>query len=309
MSRLDRLRRLYNEAHAMTDAETFEAHRSTLLALAYRMLGDMARAEDVVQEAWMRWQRRQVEALAPKAFLVTTVTRLCLDELGSARARREESRGDRLPEPVDLDDVGMGRLEMLDQVSMAFLVVLQRLTPLERAVFLLHDVFDMSHAEIGALLTRSDAACRQLLKRAREHVATERRVFETPREEQRRLLMAFVSAIMGGDQKPLLDVLAEDAVLVPDAGPQGGGYGKIRKVGRPVVGRTKIAALVRAIARQQAAPGIVIRERLLNGEPAVVAFQNGQAVLAILVSVSDGRIRHIFLHADTDRLRHVGAPN
>src|SRR5262249_5905890 len=129
MSRFARLRRLYAEAHAMNDTETFEAHRSTLLALAYRMLGDVARAEDVVQEAWMRWQRRQVSVDAPKAFLITTVTRLCLDELGSARARREDSRSDRLPEPIDLDDAGLGRIEMLDQVSMAFLVVLQRLTP------------------------------------------------------------------------------------------------------------------------------------------------------------------------------------
>src|SRR5262249_49882665 len=248
MSRFAGLRRL----NTMDDAGTFEAHRSTLLALAYRMLGDMARAEDVVQEAWVRWQKHQAEVEAPRAFLVTIVTRLCLDELGSARARREESRSDRLPEPIDLDDAGLGRIEMLDQVSMAFLVVLQRLTPAERAVFLLHDVFDLSHAEIGALLAKSDAACRQLLKRAREHVAVERRVFETPREEQRRLLMAFVSAITGGDQKPLLDALAEDAVLIPDAGPQGGGYGKIRRVGRPVLGRTKIAALVKAIARQKA---------------------------------------------------------
>src|SRR5262249_7732280 len=149
-------------------AKTFETHRSTLLALAYRMLGDIARAEDVVQEAWVRWQKRQADVDAPKAFLVTTVTRLCLDELGSAHARREESRSDRLPEPIDLDDAGFGRLELLDQVSMAFLVVLQRLTPAGRAVFLLHDVFDMTHAEIGARLGKTEAACRQLLKRARE---------------------------------------------------------------------------------------------------------------------------------------------
>src|ERR1700682_867291 len=153
------------------DAQTFEAHRPALLALAYRMLGDLARAEDTVQEAWVRWQNRQGDVDASKAFLLTTVTRLCLDELGSARARREESRSDRLPEPVDLDESGLGRVEMIDQISMAFLVLLQRLTPAERAVLLLHDVFDMRHAEIGALRGKSDAACRQLLKRARENVA------------------------------------------------------------------------------------------------------------------------------------------
>jgi len=139
---------------------TFESHRPALLALAYRMLGEMARAEDVVQDAWVRWQG-QVNVDSPKAFLLTTVARLCMDELGSARARREESRSDRLPEPVDLDRTGIGRVEMLDEISMAFMVLLQRLTPAERAVLLLHDVFDMSHAEIAALLGKSDAACRR----------------------------------------------------------------------------------------------------------------------------------------------------
>src|SRR5712691_32524 len=172
---------------------TLESHRPALLALAYRMLGEMARAEDVVQEAWIRWQR-QVEVDSPKAFLLTTVARLCLDELGSARARREESRSDRLPEPVDLDQTGIGRVEMLDQ----------------------------------------------LLKRAREDVASERRVFQTSPDEHRRLLTAFVQATTGGDQNALLEMLAEDAVLIADAGPGVVRYGGIRNIGRPVVGRRKI---------------------------------------------------------------------
>jgi RNA polymerase sigma-70 factor (ECF subfamily) len=287
---------------------TFESHRPALLALAYRMLGEMARAEDVVQEAWVRWQR-QVEVDSPKAFLLTTVARLCLDELGSARARREESRSDRLPEPVDLEHTGIGRLEMLDQISMAFLVLLQRLTPAERAVFLLHDVFDMRHAEIAALLGKSDAACRQLLKRAREHVATERRVFQTSRDEHRRLLTAFVQATTGGDQNALLEMLAEDAVLIADAGPGVVRYGRIRNIGRPVVGRGKVAALLKVIGSQTVGPAIEIQERTLNGEPAVVVFQEGRAVSAILVSVADGKVRHVFIQVDRERLSHVGPPN
>src|SRR5438270_405542 len=183
---------------------TFQSHRPALLALAYRMLGEVARAEDIVQEAWLRWQR-QGEVDSPKAFLLTTVARLCLDELGSARARREESRSDRLPEPVDLDRSGIGRVEMLDQISMAFMVVLQRLTPAERAVFLLHEVFDMSHGEIAPLLGKTEAASRQLLRRARDNVATERRVLTASREEHRRLLAAFVNAINGGEQQPLVE--------------------------------------------------------------------------------------------------------
>jgi RNA polymerase sigma-70 factor (ECF subfamily) len=287
---------------------TFESHRPALLALAYRMLGEMARAEDVVPEAWVRWQR-QGEVDSPKAFLLTTVARLCLDELGSARARREESRSDRLPEPVDLDRTGIGRVEMLDQISMAFLVLLQRLTPAERAVLLLHDVFDMTRGEIAALLGKSDAACRQILKRARENVAAERRVFQTSRDEHRRLLAAFVKATTSGDQDALLNMLAEDAVLIADAGPGMVRYGRIRNIGRPVVGRQKVAALLKVIGSQQVGPPVEFRERTLNGGPAVVAFQAGRAVSAIFVSVADGKVRHVFLQVDPERLRHIGPPN
>jgi RNA polymerase sigma-70 factor (ECF subfamily) len=290
------------------EADTFETHRPALLALAYRMLGDLARAEDTVQEAWVRWQNRQGDVEAPKAFLLTTVTRLCLDELGSARARREESRSDRLPEPVDLDESGIGRVEMIDQISMAFLVLLQRLTPAERAVLLLHDVFDMSHGEIATLLGKSDAACRQLLRRARKGVAVEKRVFQTSREEHRRLLMAFAGAVNGGEHEVLLKLLAEDAVLITDAGPSGARYGRIRNVGRPVVGRTKIAALMKALARQGVPQG-ELQERVLNGEPAAVAFRNGRAVAALLISVADGRIRHVFVQSDPERLRRLGPLN
>jgi RNA polymerase sigma-70 factor (ECF subfamily) len=268
----------------------------------------MARAEDMVQEAWIRWQR-QLEVDSAKAFLLTTVARLCLDELGSARARREESRSDRLPEPVDLDQTGIGRVEMLDQISMAFLVLLQRLTPAERAVLLLHDVFDMRHAEIAALLGKSDTACRQLLKRAREDVASERRVFQTSPDEHRRLLTAFVQATTGGDQNALLEMLAEDAVLIADAGPGVVRYGRIRNIGRPVVGRRKIAALLKIIGSQTVGPAIELQQRTLNGEPAVVIFQGGRAVSAILVSVAEGKVRHVFLQFDRERLKHVGPPN
>lgn len=293
----------------MTDeAETFEAHRPALLALAYRMLGDLARAEDTVQEAWLRWQKREGGIEAPKAFLVTTITRLCLDELGSARARREESRSDRVPEPVDLDESGIGRVEMLDQISMAFLVLLQRLTPAERAVLLLHDVFDMSHGEIATLLGKSDAACRQVLSRARKSVAVEKRAFQTSREEHRRLLMAFARAATGGEHEVLLKVLAEDAVLIADTGPNGTRYGRIRNAGRPVVGRTKIAALTKAFASQDV-PRLELQERVLNGEPAAVAFRDGRAVAAILISVADGEIQRVFVQSDPDRLRHLGPLN
>src|SRR5262249_24734173 len=150
---------LHREPQLNDALAIFESHRAALMALAYRMLGDLGRAEDMVQEAWLRWQSHAESVENPKAFLVTVVTRLCLNELDSARARREESRSDRLPEPVDLGRTGMEAIEALDQVSMAFLVVLQRLTPAERAVLLLRDVFEFDYGEIAALVHKSEVAC------------------------------------------------------------------------------------------------------------------------------------------------------
>src|SRR5262249_32666493 len=158
----------------------------------------------------------------------------------SARARREESRSDRLPEPIALEDAGLAQVELWDEISMAFLVVLQRLTPLERAALLLHEVFELSHAEIAALLQKSEAACRQVLARARENVAAERRMFRAPREERRRLLEAFVRAAAAGDVDALTRLLAEDATLVVDTGPQGKRVGRIRNLPRPVVGARRV---------------------------------------------------------------------
>jgi RNA polymerase sigma-70 factor, ECF subfamily len=286
----------------------FERYRPDLVALAYRMLGDVTRAEDIVQDAWMRWQTRKVEVDAPKAFLLTIVTRLCLNELDSARVRHEESRSDRLPEPIDLENNGLNRLETLDQISMAFLVLLQRLTPPERAVLLLHDVFGLSHAEIAAHLDRSDAACRQLLSRARENVTAERRVFETSRDEHTRMLQAFVRAAGTGDHREMLGLLADDATLIIDAGAGERRVGKIRNLGRPVRGAKRIAAFLAAVSGQREGFGSA-HLRILNGQPAIVMIANGAPRAAVFVSVADGRIRHVFVQADPARLTHLGPLN
>lgn len=290
------------------DVDTFEMHRPALTSLAYRMLGDLARAEDVVQDAWLRWQGRQVEVDAPKAFLLKVVTNLCLNELDSARARREEARGDRLPEPIDLNETAIGQLEMLDQISMAFLVVLQRLTAAERAVLLLHDVFNLGHAEIAGLLGKTEAACRQLLRRARANVVSERRAVATPPDEHRRLLGAFVRASSKGEVEPMIGLLADDAVLIVDAGPDGRRVGRIRNVRRPIEGARRIVAFLAAVARASA-PGSEVHERELNGQPAIVISRDGRPSAAILVSVAEGKIRHVFVHADPARLTHVGPVN
>lgn len=287
------------------DLDAFQTHRATLLTLAYRMLGEVARAEDIVQDAWLRWQGRHAEVDSPKAYLIKMVARLCLNELESARARKED-RSDRLPEPVNLQDSGLDKVEGLDQISMAFLVLLQRLTPAERAVFLLHEVFDFGHDEIASLVGKTEPACRQLLKRAREHVATERRTLAASKEAHRRLLQAFLRAASSGDVAQVARLLADDVVLIADAGPDGGSYGRVRNLPRPILGAKKVAAFVATVTPQGAA-GLTTRECELNGSPAILVLRDGRPYTAILLAVADDRIRGVFLHADPARLRHVGA--
>jgi len=288
-------------------SRAFAAERARLVTLAYRMLGDLSRAEDMVQEAWLRWQAAEVTPDSPRAYLITIVTRLCLNELGSARSRKEESRGDRLPEPVDVEATGLGKVERLEAVSMAFGVVLQRLTPAERAVLLLHDVFDFEHGEVARLVGKSAAACRKLLERARSAVRDGRRLLETSPEEHRRLLSAFVTAATAGDVAALVQVLAEDAVLLTDGGSAGRAIGGFRNLSRPLSGATRVAAFVAAATRRSAA-SFAIEQRDLNGQPALVLFEGTRPSAAILLGVADGKIQRVFFHADLERLDHVGPP-
>jgi RNA polymerase sigma-70 factor (ECF subfamily) len=282
----------------------FEACRRDLVVLAYRMLADMGRAEDMVQEAWLRWSRHAVEADSPRAYLVTVVTRLCLTELDSARARREESRADRLPEPVAFEG-GAAEVEEAEQVSMALLVVLQRLKPAERAVLLLHDVFDFGHDQIAALLGKSVPACRKLLERARHAVAEERRVMSAPREEHERLLHAFVAAASAGDIQALVELLADDAVLISDGGVDGASAGGLRNLRQPLQGAARIAAFV-AAATARAGAALRVEGRVLNGRPAIVLLRGHQPFAALLVAAGAGRIHRVFFHADAARLGHLG---
>lgn len=269
------------------------------------MLGDLGRAEDMVQEAWLRWEGHAGDADSPKAYLVTIVTRLCLNELDSARARREESRADRLPEPVDLDEGGMPNLEKLEQVSMAFLVVLQRLTPAERAVLLLHDVFDFDHREIADLVGNNAPACRKLLERARQHLAVERRMLVARADDHQRLLQAFLSATLAGDIRVLVNLLADDAIMITDGGPEGRVVERQRNLPQPLHGAARIAAFVVA-ATARTAGQLQIEEHELNGQPAIVFWTGNRPFAALLLAVADGKIQRVFFHADLDRLRYLG---
>jgi RNA polymerase sigma-70 factor (ECF subfamily) len=285
---------------------SFEAHRRDLVMLAYRMLGDMGRAEDAVQEAWLRWDGHAVDAISPKAYLVTIVTRLCLTELDSARARREESRADRLPEPIALDDSAATPVEKAEEVSMALLVILQRLKPAERAVLLLHDVFDIPHDEIGPLLGKSVAACRKLLERARQSVAEERRLMSASNDDHRRLLRAFLAAAAVGDVSALATILAEDAVMVSDGGVDGVVTGGLRNLPEPLEGGARIAEFVAAATARNAGT-LRLEERMLNGKPAVVFWRGDAPFGALLVAAAGGKIHRVFFHADPTRLSRLGS--
>ncbi len=289
-----------------TDLREFDTCRPALLGLAYRMLGDMDRAEDIVQDAWLRWQERRVAVEVPRAFLLTIVTRLCLNELGSGRARLEEARSDRLPEPVSLRDAGLDRVEALDRVSMAFLVLLQRLTPAERAVLLLHDVFDFGHADIAPVLEKSATACRQLLTRARAAVATARRTLSVAPDVHARLLAAFADAASTGDVDGLAALLADDVLLTVDAGPDGGRFGRVKNLGRPLVGAAKVAAFVAATGAQ-GLHGLHWVERELNGLPALLVMRGDQVQTAILLAVDASRICGVFMQANPSRLARISA--
>jgi len=280
------------------DTSTFEAQRDAIKALAYRMLGDTASAEDIVQDTWLRWCRRAEPVVDPRAYLLTIAARLCLNQLTSARVRHEDPRA-WLPEPIAGEAAGF---ELAEQVSMAFLVALQRLTPAERAVLLLHEVFDFGHAEIAALLDKTEPNTRQLLKRARDAVADQRRIATASPEQHRRLLRAFHSAARTGDVAALSSLLADDALLITDGGTAGVRSGRVRNLVRPLRGARKITAFLTAADTTQWADA---RDHMLNGQPALVVYREGRPLAAMFLAIADGRIVQIFLQADPERLRHL----
>lgn len=292
------------------DLELWQAERPRLLSLAYRMLGDWSRAEDMVQDAWLRWTGRTEEANEPRAYLVAIVTRLCLNELTSARSRKEESRSDRLPEPVDFEASGLFRVEAFDDVSMALLVMLQRLTPAERAVLLLHDVFDLDHAHIADLVGKTPAASRKLLERARASVAEDKRLLVASRDEHERLLKAFFGAARRGDVASLEALLADDAVLTTDGGPEGRIAGGVANLRAPLQGSKRVAAFVASTSARNTSSrsdlGLVPEIRVLNGRPAILLRRDGEPFGAVMLAVADGKIHRIYFQADPERLKRVG---
>jgi RNA polymerase sigma-70 factor (ECF subfamily) len=279
-------------------AEVFNRHRPRLWGIAYRMLGARADAQDVLQDAYLRWhQARPDDVRNSEAWLVTVVTRLCIDRLRARHAERETYVGPWLPQPVAGTELPAPQhsAEVASDVSMAFLVLLERLAPDERAAFLLHEVFEIDYREIAQMLGRSEPACRQLVHRARLRVREGRPRFSVSRETHRRLLERFVPAMQSGDRDALMALLAEDARYVSDGG------GKVPAASRPLQGGKRVARLLHAIARRvgdRASYRIVD----INGEPGVVRYLGGKLDAAITF-LSDGRrLLEIYYVRNPDKL-------
>lgn len=296
-------------------AETFDAHRRLLVAVAYRVLGRYADAEDVVQEAWLRWSGTDTGAVAdPQAFLVTVTTRLAIDQLRKAQTRKESYVGPWLPEPVLAEAVDPRdppsteeRVVRDDTVSLAMLLVMETLSPLERAVFVLREAFDYSFAEIAAMLDRTEPAVRQLLVRARAHVQAKRQRYPLDDGARRSIAENFLAACTGGDIRPLLALLAPDVVMLSDGG------GVVNAARRPVLGADKVARFLLGIVRKYSdliASGVDLRVEAapagVNGAPAVVAAVDGEVLYVYTLELDEeGLVTDVFAIANPAKLSAV----
>jgi RNA polymerase sigma-70 factor (ECF subfamily) len=276
----------------------FESYRPLMFSIAYRMLGSAMEAEDVVQEAFLRC-REAGEVQHPKAYLSTVVTRLCLDQLKAARVKRETYVGPWLPEPILTNGGSLGepseKTEAAESISMAFLVLLESLTPAERAVFLLREVFDYEYSEIAAILGKEETACRQLFSRAKKHVTEHRPRFKSTPEEHTRLFNSFLMAINAGDLEGLTSLLAEDVTLWSDGG------GKVTAARHPLHGANTIARFLIGLMRLKT-DAMTFEIAEVNGSLALMIY-DGDAINGVMtVEVGDGRVRGVRFVVNPDKL-------
>ena len=277
----------------------FAQHRSLLFTVAYEMLGSAADAEDVVQETWLRWANvDHAEVRDPRAYLVRIVTRQALNRLRTLARRREDYVGEWLPEPLLTSPDVAADVELAESVSIAMLTVLETLGPAERAVFVLHEVFDVPFDEIAEAIGKSAAAVRQIGHRAREHVAARRPRIAVSAVEQQEAVDRFLHAIEHGDLQGLLDVLAPDVVVVADGG------GLVAAAPRPIHGAERVAAFLIAAARSAS---FAAKAVLLNGSPGGRIEVSGELDTAMSVSVENGRITHIFAIRNPQKLARLDA--
>jgi RNA polymerase sigma-70 factor (ECF subfamily) len=292
----------------MVESETFEDLRPLMFSLAYRMVASVSEAEDIVQEGFVRYQRalnEGVEVESPKAYLSSVVTRLSIDHLRSARARRETYIGQWLPEPVITNGDALGdpaaHAERADSLSMAFLLLLERLTPVERAVFLLHDVFGYGYDEISAIVGKTEANCRQLAARARRHIESEKPRFDASRRKRDELATRFFAAMTDGDLDSLMELLAADVVVYGDGG------GKAPQWREPIVGAQRVARLFGGLGRQIRELGAIVRLHQVNGQTGAILLTPDEQVICVFsFDIADGVVQSVRSVINPDKLRHVG---
>jgi RNA polymerase sigma-70 factor, ECF subfamily len=287
----------------MTRGEEFEELRPLLFSIAYRILGSVAEAEDAVQETWLRYAASPAQPTSAKAFLAAVVTRVSIDVLRSARVRREEYVGPWFPEPLLTDPYQDPErsAELADSVSMAALLLLERLSPLERAVFVLREVFGFGFPEIAAAVGRSEAACRQLAVRARRHVDAGRPRFEADRGEQQKLAARFFAALGEGDVDGLRELLAADVQLVGDGG------GKAPALARSIVGAEKVVRVLASTFPWLVRIDVTVQPQQVNGQPGAIFRDRDRKVLFTLaLDILDGQIQAIRSVSNPDKLGHVG---
>ena len=286
-------------------SESAEELRPLLFSISYRMLGSVTEAEDVVQEGLLRYHRVADAVDAPRAFLTTVVTRLSIDQLRSARARRETYVGEWLPEPLVTDDQAdpARSAEVADSLSQAFLVLLESLSPVERAVFLLREVFDYDYAEIARVVGKTETNVRQLAVRARRHVDDRRPRFEADRAARRELAERFFAAAGQGDVAGLEELLAADVTMYGDGG------GKAPAAARPIDGRERVSRFVLRLTEMSFAWDLEMRRVEVNGQPgAMFVTADGELVSVLSLDVADGQVQTLRSVVNPDKLRHLGLP-
>jgi RNA polymerase sigma-70 factor (ECF subfamily) len=280
-------------------AGTFAALRPRLTRIAYRMLGSVAEAEDIVQDAYLRWHGTDRSGVADaKAFLSKTVTRLCLDHLKSARVNRETYIGPWVPEPV----IEANETEEADDITLTLMMALERLSPLERAAFLLHDVFGQNFDEVAQTIDRDVTACRQLASRAREHVRAAKPRFPVSHRQGADIAKAFFDASRKGEVGPLQALLAKDVILYSDGG------GKRIAALNPIYGDANVARFFAGLAQKvPVAEPLTWRQTTVDGLPGIVVIENGEVMHTMAFEIDDGRITAIYVVRNPDKLKHVSA--
>ena len=285
----------------MNDSDIFNEYRNYLFSIAYRMLGSAMDAEDMVQETYLRWQNRGDAVIdSPKSYLAAITTRLSIDHLRLARVQRETYVGSWLPEPILMETApnSEGIVALSESISMAFMLLLESLSPTERAVFLLREVFDYEYSEVAQMVGKSEANCRQIVRRAKQHITNGRPRFTTTPAEQEQLLQEFSLACLNGDLTGLMSILAEDVVEYSDGG------GKVSAATRPIHGAERVAKFILGIVKK-APPGMETRYGMVNGEPAVLAYLDEIPIMVMVMEMGNGRIQNIYSINNPDKLQRI----